>query len=417
MALPTCRLILCIALLLTAAGALAAESPVARRIEQLAARLDAQPHDQAARRELLVIHIVDRDDPKSARRYSSEVDDEVWRECVLLAARDMEELAADDLLLTARWYRGLAGKAKGAARIAMYRRSRGYFERYLEVAEESDDQRPTADASLRGVVGMINVLERSESRAKVEKTRQVSQTDPETELVLHWTFDDPDDAPSADEFVESPRGRAMVGPVVVADSAKLRHDGNYTLAAWVYMPNVEEPLVLVDKTSDTGRGGSQYHLFIRAPGREPATVAGIKGQAIAADSNLPTETWAHLVLTQRFDAGQTHVKFYRNGRPLGDAVPAPAPGKTLNSSAPLTIGARDVQLDDLRIYHRALSDSQVAALHRLDAMPEQQPGDEPSALPAPGLAADGPLWDEDDPQQTDSENAESSSSFFGIPVK
>src|SRR5687768_15637795 len=94
-------LVFCVAIAMAAD-----ELPSDLRIEALKARLEEQPDDQDARRQLLVLYVVDRDDPKSARRYSSQVDDEMWKDCVLLASRDVSELAEEDLLKAGNWYRG-----------------------------------------------------------------------------------------------------------------------------------------------------------------------------------------------------------------------------------------------------------------------------------------------------------------------
>ena len=419
---------------LLAGGPVLAASAIEQRIDDLKSQLAQRPDDQPALRELLVIYVVDRDDPKSARRYSSDVEDEVWRECVLLAARDITELAPDDLLTTARWYRGLAGKAKGAARIAMYRRSRGYFERFLTVAKPGDDRRADAEGSLRGVVAMIHSLERVAANSqkpgkppKPTRTSASASEDLDKELVLHWTFEPADGADEviadrsgrehdgrldSGKVVEGPRGRALDGRVVLADTPKLRHDGSYTLAAWVYLPSLTQPVAIIEK----GQGGParQYALAVEGAILRPTTVVGASGRTVAGDLALPAESWTHLIVTHRHDGRQTHVRFYRDGLPLGEPLP-PVPGRTTNAAASLTIGAAGVQLDDVRIYHRSITDAQAQSLFRLDAMPRRG---EPQEGPA-SVAANEPLWDDDSEPSADAEpeNAASSSSFFGIPIK
>ena len=84
---------------------------VKTRLEELKRKLRNNPADQESRRELLATYVVELDDPVSARSYSREVDDVVWRECVALASRDMNDLSQAELLRAAKWYRALGGRA------------------------------------------------------------------------------------------------------------------------------------------------------------------------------------------------------------------------------------------------------------------------------------------------------------------
>jgi hypothetical protein len=69
-----------------------------------------------------------------------------------------------------------------------------------------------------------------------------------------------------------------------------------------------------------------------------------------------------------------------------------------------------VQLDDLRIDHRAVSAAEAAAIYTADAMPSQ------AAPPATQLAGKSPPGKEamDEPEPS---NARSSAEFFGIKIK
>jgi hypothetical protein len=241
--------------------------------------------------------------------------------------------------------------------------------------------------------------------------------------VLHWTFDADTGEKITDhsgrgrhgrlvsgELIDAPRGLALHGRAIVPDSAKLRHDGSYTLALWVYLPEFDGPVALVDKSSGANRGGRQYHLAVQGDDRRPMTAAGAQGQLVTASTSLPKETWTHLIVTYRYDGRHTHIRFYRDGRSMDAEVTAP--GKTTSTPGELTISESGVHIDDLRLYHRALTEAQATALYRQDAMPRSRPQD-------PSLAAREPLWDEDSSESEDPEptNAGNSSSFFGIPIK
>jgi hypothetical protein len=435
--LPRILLPICIA----AAAAVAAEHEAGQqRIEALTAQLEVEPENQAARRELLVLYVVDRDDPGSARRYSSQVDDELWKDCVLLASRDIRELREDDLLKAGLWYRGLASKARGPARLAMYERARAFYERYLEVHTREDEERAQAQSILRSVVAMIKTLERMAQSPAVSarhspRTPDSTSTAPDvqSDLVVHLDFDRPPDEgqPIPDaagngrngrlidgQMTDSPRGRALRGQVVIPDSSQLRHEGSYSIALWLHAPALDPSAAIIDKTHPQGRGGRQYHLCLGSDGRSPATVAGGTGgagQLITASQPLPVERWTHLVLTQRFDGRQTHVNFYINGAPAGGTSgSSAAPGKTFNAAADLTIGQAQAMLDDLRIYHRALTAAEAADLYRLDALPSQDAPLELAELPE---APSPPPHGRQRPLPSEPENARSSSEFFGIKIR
>jgi hypothetical protein len=75
-----------------------------------------------------------------------------------------------------------------------------------------------------------------------------------------------------------------------------------------------------------------------------------------------TDAWVHVAVTFR----ERDFLLYVNGKPIGtadlDVVPPPAKAGLLFGTSPSGRGGMDGWLDDLRIYHRALTEEEVATL-------------------------------------------------------
>jgi chitodextrinase len=149
--------------------------------------------------------------------------------------------------------------------------------------------------------------------------------------------------------------------VTIADAPTLDLSGGLTLEAWV-RPNGGPSwrTVLLKESSST----LAYALYASATGGTPMGIVFTGGvqQKLSGTAALPATTWSHLALT--YD-GAT-MRLYVNGvQRSSKAVTGAMP----NSSGPLRIGGNSVwtsewfkgELDELRVYNRALSAAEIQA--------------------------------------------------------
>ena len=150
-----------------------------------------------------------------------------------------------------------------------------------------------------------------------------------------------------------------------ADSLKLKNE--ITLSAWVNFsggtsgnPGSVNPRI-IEFGPDTEKG---YGLYTLSASASRVMAFGYGGIGIGSTTVLPENQW-HLVTGV---GTLSSVKIYIDGVLDGTAVGAPS---GFNYSSPLTIGRKPIpaydayggKIDDLRIYNRALSASEVQALY------------------------------------------------------
>jgi hypothetical protein len=147
--------------------------------------------------------------------------------------------------------------------------------------------------------------------------------------------------------------------VTVADAPGLDLSGALTLEAWV-RPNGGpswRTIVLKENGSTLA-----YALYAAASGGTPMGIVYTGGaqQKLSGPSALPAATWTHLALT--YDGAQ--LRLYVDGVQRASKT---VTGAMPNSSGPLRIGGNSVwtsewfkgELDELRVYNRALSASEI----------------------------------------------------------
>ena len=158
------------------------------------------------------------------------------------------------------------------------------------------------------------------------------------------------------------------GMITVPDAAALRVQ-KMTLSAWVKSssPSTESSwrdVILKETMGDLAYGlyanadtdGGPTAYIRRAP--TSSTITQHAGSA----TRIPANTWVHLATT--YDG--TALRMYVNGVQVGSLN---ATGNIVSSTAPLTIGGNRVwgeffkgAVDDVRIYNRALSPSEIQSL-------------------------------------------------------
>ena len=155
--------------------------------------------------------------------------------------------------------------------------------------------------------------------------------------------------------------------VSVPDSPALRTP-NVTLEAWVYPTRVGVNSTLVSKEPSASLTNFGYGLRLRSDNTFWFAIGADGNSTFAASPAVAAvNTWFHLVGT--YD-GAT-IRLYVNGALAGSTASA----HTLNSTAPLTIGGQpdgataeyfQGRIDEITLYDRALSASDVTALQSGD---------------------------------------------------
>jgi len=107
-----------------------------RKIETAAAKLKENPDDVVARSTILHLHLVDLDDPGGAMNFYSEDLDEVTKTYLPLAAKEVEDIQPQARFELGQWYRELSKKAPPNMKMAMLRRARRYYDRFLAEAKD-----------------------------------------------------------------------------------------------------------------------------------------------------------------------------------------------------------------------------------------------------------------------------------------
>jgi len=216
-------------------------------------------------------------------------------------------------------------------------------------------------------------------------------------LVAQWTFDEGAGSLAADRSGLAHQGTlfgppswitpARIGPgglhFTAAELNYVRIDASgvldfapatdsFTVAAWLRLAAGKEGTILARGSSDAA--SRAIHLQSRdlgADGRSDlvAIVGGLtNNNAQGLGSRFDDNAWHHIALVH--DAGSSQNQLYLDGNALG----APAPSGSATSSVDLLIGARrasantgaafalDGDLDDVRIYSRALAPAEVSLL-------------------------------------------------------
>lgn len=229
------------------------------------------------------------------------------------------------------------------------------------------------------VVAAVAILAVAAGLASQQWRKPPRPSGQSSEGLVHWWKGDGDSRDVAGNahgkmlagggFVPGRLGQAFSGVVEISDQADLnfRADQPLTIALWVFPTNASiRPQHVLGKRDEHALA---YQLAMDGRGLNfgPGGWAG----ATVAPRLLPERRWTHLAATSD---GRGTVTLLVNG-----VVSATGPG-TFGIASPVSLklgGAGPYQpfagyLDDVRIYHRALSPDEIAGLVR-DAPPEELP--------------------------------------------
>ena len=256
-----------------------------------------------------------------------------------------------------------------------------------------------------GAIDDVRIFNYALSQPEVEKIASTAQSCPATEngLVGYWTMDETGSDTIADSSGQGNNGtwtdnvdnvitaESMTGQVgtaldfdqtengsiTVPHAAELDISSGYTVSGWVYFDSTTPAGIHPSWVSknDTGGWGSGWLVGRTSGGGNvvdgKVRITATHGRSYNADNFhvtswiYPVDTWNYITVSWNGN----DAKFYLNGALLETGTVTVAPD---TSAGDLEIGFSrdnwsgayaDGALDDLRLYNRALTDTEIAALY------------------------------------------------------
>lgn len=107
------------------------QAQINRRLEQLEARFDANPQTPGVADDLVMLYLIERDDPAQALKYAEHAS-EPLAPMAQNANKPTDQLEPQALLQLADWYAGQADKIRSNAKATVQTRALNYYNAYLE---------------------------------------------------------------------------------------------------------------------------------------------------------------------------------------------------------------------------------------------------------------------------------------------
>ena len=165
----------------------------------------------------------------------------------------------------------------------------------------------------------------------------------------------------------------------VMSSASIQGLSSFTLAGWFYARSYEHagklPLVFSAPGADCARAGLRIGGgYTEGPALFVADTDNCAGQTVVSVSGVPAlNQWHHIVAV--FDSDTDRHAIYINGEKVAENVYPIGPIPDTTPGHPMTIGVNysprpydqrwwDGYIDEVVLYNRALSVSEVEALYR-----------------------------------------------------
>ncbi len=122
------------------------------RIDKLRERLRANPDDKTAGQELVLLYLLELDNPEQAFKYSFLTADQLMKEQLRDAAKPLDSLDADAAEKLSEWYASLAnGQNNVVMRRTALKRAAAALERFIAVHTATDVRRAAALIKLKGM--------------------------------------------------------------------------------------------------------------------------------------------------------------------------------------------------------------------------------------------------------------------------
>lgn len=159
--------------------------------------------------------------------------------------------------------------------------------------------------------------------------------------------------------------------MTVPDTLPLRlSNTDFTISVWVKLNEISSDYASAIIAKRTMSNGSGYGFFARGtgpwtPGQVVYSVSGGTDPSSVTDSIMPLNSWQHLVLKYNLNAQTSYTYF--NGVLVYTKTGIPTPNA--NSNVNMVIGNDATGnsyyfkgiIDDIQIYNKALSDSEITA--------------------------------------------------------
>ena len=148
--------------------------------------------------------------------------------------------------------------------------------------------------------------------------------------------------------------------VDIPSSASIDLTGSSTFEAWVKVTDYLNTNTILSKTTSAGAANNTFELRTEVTtGKLQFGGFDTAARTVSTSSAVPTGVWTHVAAVKTGGS----VKLYIGGRLLGQG----SVSTTATNARPLKLGARDDlanffkgSIDDVRLYARALTDSEVA---------------------------------------------------------
>lgn len=269
---------------------------------------------------------------------------------------------------------------------------------------------PPGTGFFQGKIDEVRVYNRALSRSEIQALFDLGNND-DSSLVGHWKLDELSGTNAVDSSgnsntgtltnYSSPEPWSSSGQVnsslnfdgssnyvQIADSTSLDVTSNLTVAAWVKPDTcTPDPGGGANMRSIMGKwqkaGNNRAYILGMSRGTncnllfnisDDGGWAGEAANGVVTTDILTVDTWAHVVAT--YDGSTNLASIYINGTLSASSTATDAASVNIyNSSAPLRIGATQDwgdspkyfsgHIDDVRVYNRVLSTTEIDALHKM----------------------------------------------------
>lgn len=142
--------------------------------------------------------------------------------------------------------------------------------------------------------------------------------------------------------------------------------GNLTVCAWVYSRTIASGAVTIISECDSGGTQYDYMFAINRPAAKVLLGWG-NNDRVASSSSLAANTWYHIAATRSGVSGAWTGKIYINGIEDATATSTVNPNGSTGNTSIGSLGSANVlywngQLDDVRLYARALHPMEISVL-------------------------------------------------------
>lgn len=347
------------------------------RLKVLHSKLYDNPADTDTRRELILLYVLELDDPGEAIGLLSDDLDKSLRRYVPGAAKPVETAPELACLQLAVWYEQLATEASEAGRVTAFQRAAVYYRRYLALHAGQDASGLSAPRALEAIEKELA----KRGMGGIGLPPGLSEG-----LVLYYGFDKDHGWKVADKSGKGNHGKVH-GATWVRD-ARGWLNGAYAFDGEKAYIDAGNPLALQIVEGQTiamwirpRRLNARRNPFNKSYGGEGTITMVIGGCVnyfygtagtdarpythLTMTDALQANEWAHLVLVR--DVKNGRLRWFKNGKQTNEG-PAKYP-KARPSRKPVYLGRGYVEhfiglMDDVMIWNRALSKEDVKQLYR-----------------------------------------------------